>query len=315
MKALIDFDGAAVYAVPLRYADGVREGMLLEGPQGWGEFSPPPWCDDRDLARWLTAAIEPGTVGWPDPVRGRVAVAVAVPAVAAAAAHAIAAASDCRSADVAVGRTHDSLADDVARVEAVRDALGPDAAIRCHGSGGWDADAAAAAVVELRRAAGELEFVARLGPPGDEADVRRRVDVRVAVEASTIPAEDAGSADVALLRCGPLGGVRRALRWAERSGVPCVVASAMETSIGLAGGLALAGALPELPFACGLGTTLLLDGDVVATSRSLVPVAGHLPVAPMPAAPDRTRLGRHAADAARVAWWQERLRTAARSVG
>ena len=84
MHAYIDFDSGPVFAIPAR--DGWHgftgcEGMLLEGPQGWGEFSPPAAVAGVRAARYLTAAIEAGTVGWPDPVRGRVAVAVAVPAV------------------------------------------------------------------------------------------------------------------------------------------------------------------------------------------------------------------------------------------
>ena len=67
MKALIDFDGTRPFAIPMAVGPGVREGMLIEGPQGWGEFSPPLSCDDPTVQRWLTAALEPGTVGWPDP--------------------------------------------------------------------------------------------------------------------------------------------------------------------------------------------------------------------------------------------------------
>ncbi|NBP84501.1 MAG: O-succinylbenzoate synthase, partial [Mycobacteriaceae bacterium] len=55
MKTWIDFDGAAVFAIPLTDpVGGVRacEGVLIEGPQGWGEFSPPPGCAERVAARW-----------------------------------------------------------------------------------------------------------------------------------------------------------------------------------------------------------------------------------------------------------------------
>lgn len=310
MKALIDFDDAPVFGIPLRNGTGLREGMLIEGPQGWGEFSPPPDCDERELSRWLTAASEGGTVGWPDPLRGRVAVAVAVPAVAPTDAHAVAANSGCRTAEVTVAAWPDSLADDVARVEAVRDALGPDGALRCHASGAWTVDAAVSAIAILSTAAGELEYVAQPCATADElAAVRRRVDVRIAADVS-----QAHAADVAILVSGRLGGVRRALRVAELCGLPCVVSSPIETSIGLAAGVALAGALPDTPFAAGLGTMTLLAGDVVGESRSLIPVDGYLPVAPMPAAPDAELLARFALDETRAAWWRARLQTA-RSAG
>ncbi|BBX37229.1 O-succinylbenzoate synthase [Mycolicibacterium mageritense DSM 44476 = CIP 104973] len=320
MQTLIDFDTAPVFAIPLRdraHSGAVHEGMLIEGPQGWGEFSPAPDDDAATLVRWLTAATEAGTVGWPDPVRGRIPVAVTVAAVDADRAHEIVTASKCRTAAVEVGGAADTLEADIARVEAVRDALGPGGVIRCDARGRWHSDAAVAATVALDRAAGGLEFVARPCRTIEEtAGVRRRVGVRVAADAAAegeLPLGEA--ADVLVLSCGPLGGARRALRVAERSGLPCVVTSAPQTTIGAAAGLALAGALPELPFACELATTELLVGDVVADSRSLRPVEGRLPVAPMPPAPQPDLVARYAvADPGRVAWWRDRIRTVAASL-
>ncbi len=317
MQTLIDFDRAPVFAIPTIepvFGLTVREGMLIEGPQGWGEFSPLP--HERSLGRWLTAATEPGTVGWPDPVRGRVPVAVTVPAVDPGRAREIATASECRSAAVEVGAT--SLADDIERVQAVRDGLGPGGALRCDAKGRWEPDDAVAAIAALDRAAGGLEFVAQPCRTLDElAQVRRRVEVPIAAGESIRDADDPMSlhlgeaADIAVLASGPLGGARRALRVAEAVGLPCVVRSTLETTIGLGVGLALAGALPQLPFACELGTRELLVGDVVADSRSLVAVGGYLPVAPMPPAPQRDQLERYAVtDPVRVAWWRERLQAA-----
>lgn len=321
MKTLIDFDDAPIFTIAV--SDGFRglhsrEGMLIEGPQGWGEFSPAAGSDDREAARWLTAAIEAGTVGWPDPARGRVPVAAAVPAVTPERAREIVAATGCRSADVEVATRPGSLADDIARLEAVRDALGSDGAVRCDAGGRWDVDTAVAAIPALVRAAGGLEFVKQPCSTLDElAAVRRMVEVRIAADESIRRAADptrlplTEAADVAVLTVGPLGGVRRAIRVAEACELPCVVSSALETSVGLAGGLALAGALPELSFACGLGTVGLLAGDVVSRGRSLVPVDGCLPVAPMPAAPDPELVERFAVtDEDTVAWWRSRLRAA-----
>jgi O-succinylbenzoate synthase len=318
MKPLIDFDDALVFGIPLTdVVDGtaVREGMLLEGPQGWGEFSPRSDCGNAELARWLTSATEGGTVGWPDPRRGRIPIAVTVPAVTPATAHQIVVESGCLAADVTVGTFDDSLSDDVARIEAVRDALGPGGAVRCVAGGRWVVDTAVAAISALTVAAGELEFVVQpCAAIEDLAAVRRRVDVRIAADVQMLCASDDFDnsiheiADIAVLRCGPLGGVRRALRLAELAEVPCVVASSVETSIGLASGLALAGALPELAFACGLGTRSLLIGDVVAEPRSLRPVDGFLPVAPSPASPDLLEVERYAlTDPDRIAWWRARL--------
>ena len=59
----------------------VREGMLLRGPAGWGEFSPFLDYDARVSAPWLRCAREAADIGWPEPVRDRVPVNVIVPAV------------------------------------------------------------------------------------------------------------------------------------------------------------------------------------------------------------------------------------------
>ncbi|TGD88329.1 O-succinylbenzoate synthase [Mycolicibacterium sp. CH28] len=325
MKTLIDFDNAPVFAIPARPGypgfDGC-EGMLIEGPQGWGEFCPPRTGSDLAAARWLTSAVEGGTVGWPDPVRGRVAVAVPVPAVDPDSASAITAAGGCRTADVRVEGRADRLAGDIARLEAVRDALGSDGSIRCVAGGAWDVETAAAVIPVLDRAAGGLEFIEQpCATVADLAAVRLRVSVRIAADLAALGTDDATrralseAADIAILAVGPLGGVRRALRVAETCGLPCVVASAPGTTIGLAGGLALAGVLPELEFDCGLGTAAVLAGDLVSQARSLIPVEGYLPVAPMPPAPDPDRLAQFAlADPDRIAWWRNRLHSVSQLV-
>lgn len=318
MRTLIDFADAPIFAIPVvderTGGHGLREGMLIEGPQGWGEFGPPRDCGDHDAVRWLTAAIEVGTVGWPDPMRGRVPVSVTVPAVDPAAAHQMVLHSGCLTADVAVAGSGDSLADDIARLEAVRDAIGPRGNIRCDAAGMWHVDDAVSAITLLDKAAGGLEFVQQpCGSVEELGAVRRRVDVRIAVESIwhaadpvRMPLQDA--ADIVVLRCGPLGGVRRALRVAEVCGLASVVASTVDTTIGLSAGLALAGALPQLPFACGLGTRSLMSGDVVAGPRSLVPVDGYLPVAPMPPTPDPDLVARYrVVDPDTIGWWRARL--------
>ena len=319
MKTWIDFDAAPVFAIPLTDAlDGHLgcEGMLIEGPQGWGEFSPPWNCDDQLAARWLTAAIEAGTVGWPDPVRGRIPVAATVPAVNAARAAAMVRDCGCRAAAVHVGSP--SLADDIARVEAVRDVLGPHGTIRCDADGRWDTDTAVEAISALDRAAGGLEFVEQPCRTAEEiAAVRSRVDVAIAVDQSIRNAPDplganlAATADIAVLTVSPLGGVRRALRVAETCGLPCVVSAAVESSIGIAGALALAGVLPETSMAAEVGIARLLTGDLVSPGRCLIPVDGYLPVAPMPAGPDPEGLQRFGVtDDATVARWRTRLNAA-----
>jgi len=318
LKTWIDFDAAPIFTIPLTDdvgGFGICEGMLIEGPQGWGEFTPPPGCSPQTAARWLTAAIEVGTVGWPDPLRGRIPVAVSVPAVDPDRARRIVTESGCRTAAV---RLDGPLAEDLARLEAVRDALGPSGAIRCNVNGRWDIDTAVSAITAVDRAAGGVEFVEQpCRTLADVAAARRRVDVRIAVYPSiTDPAEPSRMpltdyADIAVLTVGALGGVRRALRVAETCGLPCVVAGELGSSIGVAGGLALAGVLPDVGFAGALGGVRLLVGDVVSDARSLIPADGYLPVAPMPPAPDAVRLRQFAPpEAATEARWRALLTAA-----
>lgn len=316
VTSTIDFAAARAFAIPLRTrfrGITVREGMLVEGPLGWGEFCPFPEYDDHESAHWLATAIEQVTVGWPEPVRERIPINCIVPAVGPERAREITATSGCRTAKVKVADHPGSLGEDLARVEAVRDALGHDGAIRVDANAAWDVDIAVDHIRELDKAAGGLEYVEQPCATIDElAAVRRRVDVRIAADESIRRADDplrvavAGAADIAVIKCTPLGGVRRSLRVAEAAGLPCVVSSALETSVGLAAQLALAGALPELDFACGLGTVSLLEGDVVA--EPLRPVDGWLAVPRTPPAPDPGLLAEHAMrDHEREAWWRARL--------
>ncbi|WP_436838827.1 o-succinylbenzoate synthase [Nonomuraea cavernae] len=259
----------------------VREGLLLYGPAGWGEFSPFPEYGPRECARWLACAREAAFEGWPEPVRDSVPVNTTVPAVGPERAFQLVRDSGCGTAKVKVAEPGQSFADDLARVEAVRDALGPSGALRVDVNGAWDVGQAVSRLKELDRFG--LEYVEQPCATLDElAAVRRACDVPVAADESIRRAEDplrvraAEAADIAVVKVQPLGGVREALRVVEACGLPAVVSSAVETSVGLAAGLALAAALPELPYACGLGTMSLLSGDVVADS--LVPVDGRLEV-------------------------------------
>lgn len=287
-----------------------REGMIFEGPAGWAEFSPFLDYDARESAPWLAAAIESAEKEWPVALRDRIPVNCTVPAVGPEQAAQIVRRSGCGTAKVKVAEKGQSLADDIARVEAVRDAIGPQGRIRVDANGGWSVDEAVAAITELDRAAGGLEYVEQpCASVEDLARVRRKVDVPIAADESIRRADDPfrvvelDAADIAVLKVAPLGGVHASLRIAEQIGLPVVVSSAVDSSIGLAAGLALAAALPELPYACGLATTSLLDGDVVASP--LVPVDGFLPVGRQVF--DVDAYDRVAADGETDARWQARL--------
>ena len=309
---------AHVVAIPMRVpfrATTVLEALLLRGPAGWGEFAPFPEYDDDEAARWLAAAVEAAWTGWPAPLRDRVPVNATVPAVAAAdVAGVLARFQGCTTAKVKVAQAGQALADDLDRVAAVRDVLGPDGRVRVDANGAWSVPDAVTALTAL--AAYDLEYAEQ--PCAGIAELvalrvalaRAGVDVPVAADESVRKAEDplrvalAGAADVVVLKVAPLRGVAPALEVAAACGLPVVVSSALDTSVGIRAGLALAAALPDLPYACGLATAGLLAGDVVA--RPLTAVDGHLPVGPVEA--DRDALARWAAPPDRARWWLERAR-------
>jgi O-succinylbenzoate synthase len=285
-----------------------RRGMLLRGPAGWGEFSPFPEYDAVVASRWLAAAREAANDGWPSPLRTRIPVNTTVPAVGPEQAHAMVRASGCATAKVKVAEAGQSLAQDIARVEAVRDALGRAGQIRVDANGAWSLDEAVTALTELSQFG--LEYAEQpVASLADMAALRRRIDVRLAADESVRNADDpmkiAGleAADIVVLKVQPLGGVRACLEIAEACGLPVVVSSAIETSVGIAAGIALAAALPELRFACGLGTVSLLDGDVC--SNSLLPVDGAMGVAL--SAPEPDLIADTLADDDTAGWWRQRL--------
>ena len=264
-----------------------RHGLLLHGPHRWGEWSPFDEYSDDVAAVWLAAAIDAACTPAPAAVRDRVPVNVTVPAVGPDEGRAIVAASGCATAKVKVAEPGQTLADDVARVRAVRSALdaavGADARIRIDANAAWSVDEAVAALGALEEAAGGLEYVEQPCATLDElAEVRARTGLRVAADEAirrdhADPALVRDAVDVAVVKVQPSGGVTAALALIARLGLPAVVSSALDTSVGLAAGVRLAAALPELPSACGLATGLLLAEDVV--ERPLRPAGGMLDVA------------------------------------
>ena len=306
-------EGLRAFAIPMRVrfrGITVREGALIEGPEGWGEFSPFAEYGPEECGRWLSSALESATQRWPDPVRDRVPVNVTVPAIGPEQAIGIVAASGCRTAKVKVAERGQAEGEDIERVEAVREALGPEGKIRVDANGGWEVGQAVRMLRLLARFG--LEYAEQPCATLDElAELRRHIDIPVAADESIRKAADplrvraAGAADIVVLKVQPLGGVRAALQVAEACGLPVVVSSAVDTSVGLAAGVALAAALPELPYACGLATMSLLAGDV--TADPLIPAGGELPVR-RPAV-DEAAMARWETDPAP---WRDRAAAAAR---
>ncbi len=265
------------FSVALRHpVMGVTErtGWLIEGPRGWGEFSPlPSWSDDERTAA-MRSAVEAAEVPFPTVLRERIAVNAMVPRLAPDIAAALARSSGCGTIKVKVGDE-----DSVDRIAAIRSACGPGVKIRLDANGAWDVDTALRMLGQLR--AYDIELIEDPVATLEElAALRRRAGVPVAAESCIRTIADVRrlreleAADAVVLKPQRIGGVRQALRAAELSGVPAIASSALETSVGLAAVVALAASLPDSPFAHGAGTALLLASDVV--TDPFIPVDGWL---------------------------------------
>jgi o-succinylbenzoate synthase len=288
-----------------------RDGVLIRGPAGVAEFSPFWDYDTRESAPWLAAALEAAEQPYPEPLRDRIPVNCTVPAVGPDRAAAVVAGSGgCRTAKVKVAEPGQHIEDDVARVAGVRAALGPAGRIRVDANGGWTVSEAVQALAALAEFG--IEYAEQPCATIDElVEVRRRTDVLIAADESIrwardpFAVRDVGAADIAVLKVQPLGGVRACLRIAEEIAMPVVVSSALESTIGIGAGVALAAALPELPYACGLASTAMFGSDVSA--EPFLPVDGYLDVR-RPTI-DNSLLSAAAAESRIRDKWIDRLRT------
>lgn len=302
-----------------------REALLIDGPAGWGEFAPFLEYDAVESSAWLAAGIEAAWQGFPEPLRTHVEVNATVPAVPA---HEVAAVLEkfpgCRTVKVKVAEPGQTLADDIARVQAVREAR-PGAVIRVDANTGWTVEQA----LEAAQSLGPLDYLEQPCATVEElaqvrASLQRRgIFARVAADESIRRSDDPyrvaelRAADVAVVKVAPLGGVRRLLEVAEHlraRQMDVTVASALDTAVGMNAGFAAVASLPRLddddlldvpPAAAGLATGSLFVEDV-ATPRELVD--GFMSTAPIEPEPDR--LTALAADPARKDWWFEHLRAA-----
>lgn len=305
-----------VYALPLRTRFrglNVRHGLLLRGPAGLAEWSPFAEYQRPEIDAWAQAAREAAVDGFPAPVRDRVPVNVTVPACDPQTAHRIVTRSGCSTAKVKVAERGQYIAEDAARLEAVRDALGPSGKLRIDANGAWSVPDALTRLQLLAQF--DLEYVEQ--PCAGVEDLarlrrelaRRGLSIPIAADESIRRSGDPErvaaleAADIAVLKVQPLGGVRRCLELAETLGLPVVVSSALESSVGLRAGVALAACLPELPYACGLNTAALFTRDV--TTRSLLAEDGSIAVREV----ELDQAGPWRADPTTATWWRDRWET------
>jgi O-succinylbenzoate synthase len=251
-----------------------RSGWLIEGEAGWAEWSPLPSWSREEGETAQRGALEAADQAFPLVIQASVEINTMIPRVAPDVAARMAVAAGCHTVKVKVG---DPEGED--RVRAVREAVGPAAHIRLDANGSWALEEAIRSLEGLARYDIELAEDP-VGTLDELARLRRRCSIPVAAETSIRTIEDVdemrrlGAADVLVIKPQRIGGIGAALRAAERAGIPVVVSSALETSVGLAACLAVAAALPASPYAHGIGTASLLAEDV--TSLPLLPVQGRL---------------------------------------
>ena len=281
-----------------------REIALFEGPAGWSEFSPFLEYDNKQSATWMKAALEAATKPAPTPLRNEVMVNATLPNIKPGEVEKVLSNFDgCTTIKIKI---NDFMIDKELLIQSLK--LVPNAKFRLDVNGGWTLDEA---IVNLKNYEGEfaglIDYVEQ--PCIDIADLKvlkNETGIKIAVDESI--RKFLGSdltklkdvADIAVIKWAPSGGINAALDLVKQISLPVVVSSALDSSVGISHGLALACAIPNLYGACGLATVALLEGDV--TSDSLLASKGV--IANHKVTPDR--ISDFKVDNQRQKWWQDR---------
>lgn len=285
-----------------------REFALFEGSQGWGEFSPFLEYDPSECVPWLVSGIEAALVAPPVAHRLEIEINATLPAVNGRdeISKILTWFPGCKTVKIKVGT---NLKEDMARVANVRELM-PDAKIRIDVNGSWTVSEALSALQAIYEE-GPIEYVEQ--PCSSIAELRelkRRLNFPVLITGDEIirkspnPLEiDLGGAvDILMLKVAPLGGIQRSMKIAKAHNLPVVVSSALESAVGMSHGLRLAASLPELNYACGLGTGQLLSKDI----GSLPIRDGRITLSDV--TPDMDVIRKHEVSADRFNWWRQRIR-------
>jgi O-succinylbenzoate synthase len=282
-----------------------REIALFQGPEGWSEFSPFLEYSSAESAVWLKAAIEAATKPAPKPIRDLVEVNATLPNVKAQEVSSILKGfQGCTTVKIKI---NDFLNDHLILQEVLK--VMPKAKFRLDINGGWQLEEAVANLTNYEQEfPGQIDYVEQ--PCIDLADIkslRGKVNLKIAVDESIrkFLSSDLTKinevADIAIIKWAPSGGISTALEIIEKIKLPVVISSALESSVGISHGVALASVVPNLYGACGLGTVSLLEGDV--TSKPLIAEDGfikHRKITP-------DLIEQFNVETARLIWWQDRV--------
>jgi O-succinylbenzoate synthase len=278
---------ARVLAIPMRIKfRGVttREVVLFEGPNGWAEWSPFPEYPDEEAAIWLKAAIEWAFGDLPEPKLKTVKVNATLPAVENIE-EVLAPFGKFEVVKIKVAEKGQTIEDDFRRITRTNQ-LYPEARIRLDANGAYTMDQALQMAHFLVDEELPIEYLEQpVKTIAEMAELKLALakfsELKIAADESVRKVSDplavalANAADILVLKAAPLGGITNAIRIAKEAGLPVVVSSALETSVGLSMGAYLAAELNS-PYASGLATAALLADDV--TDHSLTPVDGEIEV-------------------------------------
>ena len=304
---------AKVLAIPMRTKfRGLtsREALLFEGPNGWAEWSPFTEYEDEEASIWLKAAIEWAFGDIPKTDVKTIKVNATLPAVKDVRA-ALAPFGKFEVVKIKVAEAGQTLQDDLDRIHQVREHY-PDARIRLDANGNWDIKTALKIAKTIYQENVPLEYLeqpvrtiaemAELKLKLQEFNIKIAADESVRKVSDPLAVAQANAADILVLKVAPLGGINNALHIAREAGLPVVVSSALETSVGISMGAHLA-ALLNSEYASGLATAALLTQDV--TDKPLIPVDGEIEIGRVN--PDEDLLYKTQALQDRNIWWQLRL--------
>ena len=302
-----------VLALPMRTTFrslDVRETALIKGESGWGEFAPFVEYSDQESLPWLESAIEAADKSLSPALRELIPINATVPA-SNDEAEIEQILSWYQGVDTVKIKVGTGIKEDLARIQEVRKHL-PKAKIRIDVNGSWSLDDALININAIyNEVAGDsLEYVEQPVASLDElkqlrellsASVKIAGDevLRKAVDPFAVNLE--GAIDILMLKVSPLGGIKRAMDLAIHHKLPVVVSSALESAVGISHGLALAARLPELDYACGLGTSALFNQDI----GDIPIIDGAIKVKNYPI--DIAQIERHELKGERLEWWRNRI--------
>jgi len=290
----------------------VREIALIEGNENWGEFSPFLEYEAEEAINWLKSAIESAETPFQSNGIDFIPVNATLPAVPIEqVGEVLSWFPGCNTVKIKVGTK-----EDLQRIREVFH-VNAGARIRLDANGLWSVVEAKSFLENLNKEFGSsLDYVEQpCQTLAENQQLKNELTfpLKIAIDENLRKVREGGNlneilevADLLIIKVAPLGGISACLQLIENVDIPVVVSSALESSVGISAGVALAAQLriksePPLPF--GLGTVALLEGDIV--TNPLLPVDGKIKVEKVNI--DINQLKKYSVSESRKIWWHQRI--------